>query len=250
MNRIDLHEKVAVITGGAQGIGLAIAERMLDSGASVSLWDRDQKLVEDTARSLESRGKAEAVVVDVTDLDSVKSATEKTKTSMGSIDILVCNAGIAGPTVKVWEYPPEEWQQVIDIDLTGVFYCLHTVSPVMIEQNYGRIVNVASVAGKDGNPNAAPYSAAKAGVIALTKSLGKELASYDIAVNCITPAAAKTRIFDQISQQHIDYMLSKIPRNRFLKVEEAASMVTWLCSAENSFTTGGVFDLSGGRSTY
>ena len=250
MNQIDLNEKVAVITGGAQGIGLAIAERMLDSGASVSLWDRDQKLVEETARSLESKGKAEAVVVDVTDLDSVKSATEKTKTSMGSIDILVCNAGIAGPTVKVWEYPPEEWQQVIDIDLTGVFYCLHTVSPVMIEQNYGRIVNVASVAGKDGNPNAAPYSAAKAGVIALTKSLGKELASYDIAVNCITPAAAKTRIFDQISQQHIDYMLSKIPRNRFLKVEEAASMVTWLCSAENSFTTGGVFDLSGGRSTY
>ena len=250
MNQIDLNEKVAVITGGAQGIGLAIAERMLDSGASVSLWDRDQKLVEETARSLESRGKAEAVVVDVTDLDSVKSATEKTKTSMGSIDILVCNAGIAGPTVKVWEYPPEEWQQVIDIDLTGAFYCLHTVSPVMIEQNYGRIVNVASVAGKDGNPNAAPYSAAKAGVIALTKSLGKELASYDIAVNCITPAAAKTRIFDQISQQHIDYMLSKIPRNRFLKVEEAASMVTWLCSAENSFTTGGVFDLSGGRSTY
>ena len=250
MNQIDLNEKVAVITGGAQGIGLAIAERMLDSGASVSLWDRDQKLVEETARSLESRGKAEAVVVDVTDLDSVKSATEKTKTSMGSIDILVCNAGIAGPTVKVWEYPPEEWQQVIDIDLTGVFHCLRTVSPVMIEQNYGRIVNVASVAGKDGNPNAAPYSAAKAGVIALTKSLGKELASYDIAVNCITPAAAKTRIFDQISQQHIDYMLSKIPRNRFLKVEEAASMVTWLCSAENSFTTGGVFDLSGGRSTY
>ena len=250
MNQIDLNEKIAVITGGAQGIGLAIAERMLDSGASVSLWDRDQKLVEETARSLESRGKAEAVVVDVTDLDSVKSATEKTKTSMGSIDILVCNAGIAGPTVKVWEYPPEEWQQVIDIDLPAVFHCRHTVAPVMIEQNYGRIVNVASVAGKDGNPNAAPYSAAKAGVIALTKSLGKELASYDIAVNCITPAAAKTRIFDQISQQHIDYMLSKIPRNRFLKVEEAASMVTWLCSAENSFTTGGVFDLSGGRSTY
>ena len=250
MNKIDLNEMVAVITGGAQGIGLAIAERMLDSGASVSLWDRDQNLVEETARSLESRGKAEAVVVDVTDLDSVKSATEKTKTSLGSIDILFCYAGIAGPTVKVWEYPPEEWQQVIDIDLTGVFHCPHTVSPVMIEQNYGRIVNVASVAGKDGNPNAAPYSAAKAGVIALTKSLGKELASYDIAVNCITPAAAKTRIFDQISQQHIDYMLSKIPRNRFLKVEEAASMVTWLCSAENSFTTGGVFDLSGGRSTY
>ena len=250
MNRIDLNEKVAVITGGAQGIGLAIAERMLDSGASVSLWDRDQKLVEETVRSLETRGMAEAVVVDVTDLASVKSATEKTKTSMGSIDILVCNAGIAGPTVKVWEYPPEEWQQVIDIDLTGVFNCLHAVTPIMIEQNYGRIVNIASVAGKDGNPNAAPYSAAKAGVIALTKSLGKELAEFDIAVNCITPAAAKTRIFDQISEEHIQYMLSKIPRNRFLKVEEAASMVTWLCSDENSFTTGGVFDLSGGRSTY
>ena len=169
---------------------------------------------------------------------------------IGAIEILVCNAGIAGPTVKIWEYPPEEWQQVIDIDLTGVFNCLHVVSPTMIKQNYGRIVNVASVAGKDGNPNAAPYSAAKAGVIALTKSLGKELSGYDIAVNCITPAAAKTRIFDQISEDHIKYMLSKIPRNRFLKVEEASSMVAWLCSEENSFTTGSVFDLSGGRATY
>ena len=250
MNRIDLNEKVAVITGGAQGIGLAIAERMLDSGASVSLWDRDQKLVEETVRSLETRGMAEAVVVDVTDLASVKSATEKTKTSMGSIDILVCNAGIGGPNMKVWDYPPEEWQQVIDIDLTGVFNCLHAVTPIMIEQNYGRIVNVASVAGKDGNPNAAAYSAAKAGVIALTKSLGKALAEFDIAVNCITPAVAKTRILEQASEEQIQYMLNKIPRNRFLKVEEAASMVAWLCSEENSFTTGGVFDLSGGRSTY
>ena len=250
MNRIDLNEKVAVITGGAQGIGLAIAERMLDSGASVSLWDRDQKLVEETVRSLETRGMAEAVVVDVTDLASVKSATEKTKNSMGSIDILVCNAGIGGPNMKVWDYPPEEWQQVIDIDLTGVFNCLHAVTPIMIEQNYGRIVNVASVAGKDGNPNAAAYSAAKAGVIALTKSLGKELAEFDIAVNCITPAVAKTRILEQASEEQIQYMLNKIPRNRFLKVEEAASMVAWLCSEENSFTTGGVFDLSGGRSTY
>ena len=250
MNRIDLNEKVAVITGGAQGIGLAIAERMLDSGASVSLWDRDQKLVDETVRSLETRGMAEAVVVDVTDLASVKSATEKTKTSMGSIDILVCNAGIGGPNMKVWDYPPEEWQQVIDIDLTGVFNCLHAVTPIMIEQNYGRIVNVASVAGKDGNPNAAAYSAAKAGVIALTKSLGKELAEFDIAVNCITPAVAKTRILEQASEEQIQYMLNKIPRNRFLKVEEAASMVAWLCSEENSFTTGGVFDLSGGRSTY
>ncbi len=250
MNQIDLKNRKAVVTGGAQGIGLAIAERLLKSGASVSLWDRDESLLMETSDSLSSKGKVEPVVMDVTDLKSVRNAAEKTEELLGAIEVLVCNAGIAGPTAKIWEYPPEEWQQVIDIDLTGVFNCLHVVSPMMIDQNYGRIVNVASVAGKDGNPNAAPYSAAKAGVIALTKSLGKELAGYDIAVNCITPAAAKTRIFDQISEDHIQYMLSKIPRNRFLKVEEAASMVAWLCSEENSFTTGGVFDLSGGRSTY
>ena len=250
MNQIDLKNKSAVVTGGAQGIGLAIAERLLVSGASVCLWDRDEKMVNKTAGSLSSKGRVETAVMDVTDLESVKNAARQTKEALGRIDILVCNAGIAGPTVKLCEYPPEEWQQVIDIDLTGVFNCLHVVTPIMIEQNYGRIVNVSSVAGKDGNPNAAPYSAAKAGVIALTKSLGKELAEFDIAVNCITPAAAKTRIFDQISEEHIQFMLSKIPRNRFLKVEEAASMVTWLCSDENSFTTGGVFDLSGGRSTY
>ena len=250
MNQIDLKNRKAVVTGGAQGIGLAIAERLLKSGASVSLWDRDESLLMETSDSLSSKGKVEPVVMDVTDLKSVRNAAKKTEELLGAIEILVCNAGIAGPTAKIWEYPPEEWQQVIDIDLTGVFNCLHVVSPMMIDQNYGRIVNVASVAGKDGNPNAAPYSAAKAGVIALTKSLGKELAGYDIAVNCITPAAAKTRIFDQISEDHIQYMLSKIPRNRFLKVEEAASMVAWLCSEENSFTTGGVFDLSGGRSTY
>ena len=250
MNQIDLENRKAVVTGGAQGIGLAIAERLLKSGASVSLWDRDESLLMETSDSLSSKGKVEPVVMDVTDLKSVRNAAEKTEELLGAIEVLVCNAGIAGPTAKIWEYPPEEWQQVIDIDLTGVFNCLHVVSPIMIDQNYGRIVNVASVAGKDGNPNAAPYSAAKAGVIALTKSLGKELAGYDIAVNCITPAAAKTRIFDQISEDHIQYMLSKIPRNRFLKVEEAASMVAWLCSEENSFTTGGVFDLSGGRSTY
>ena len=250
MNQIDLKNRKAVITGGAQGIGLAIAERVLDSGASVSLWDRDEYLLKETSDSLSSKGTVQPVAMDVTDLESVRNAAKTTKELLGAIEILVCNAGIAGPTAKIWEYPPEEWQQVIDIDLTGVFNCLHVVSPMMIDQNYGRIVNVASVAGKDGNPNAAPYSAAKAGVIALTKSLGKELAGYDIAVNCITPAAAKTRIFDQISEDHIQYMLSKIPRNRFLKVEEAASMVAWLCSEENSFTTGGVFDLSGGRSTY
>ena len=250
MNQIDLKNRKAVITGGAQGIGLAIAERLLDSGASVSLWDREEYLLKETSDSLSSKGTVHPVVMDVTDLESVSNAAKTTKELLGAIEILVCNAGIAGPTAKIWEYPPEEWKQVIDIDLTGVFNCLHVVSPMMIDQNYGRIVNVASVAGKDGNPNAAPYSAAKAGVIALTKSLGKELAGYDIAVNCITPAAAKTRIFDQISEDHIQYMLSKIPRNRFLKVEEAASMVAWLCSEENSFTTGGVFDLSGGRSTY
>ena len=250
MNQIELKNRKAVITGGAQGIGMAIAERLLDSGASVSLWDRDEYLLKETSDSFSSKGTVQPVAMDVTDLESVMNAAKTTKELLGAIEILVCNAGIAGPTAKIWEYPPEEWQQVIDIDLTGVFNCLHVVSPMMIDQNYGRIVNVASVAGKDGNPNAAPYSAAKAGVIALTKSLGKELAGYDIAVNCITPAAAKTRIFDQISEDHIQYMLSKIPRNRFLKVEEAASMVAWLCSEENSFTTGGVFDLSGGRSTY
>jgi len=250
MNQIDLKNRTAVITGGAQGIGLAIAERLIYSGASVSLWDRDESLLKETSDSLSSKGTVQPVAMDVADLESVRNAAKTTQVLLGTIEVLVCNAGIAGPTAKIWEYPPEEWQQVIDIDLTGVFNCLHVVSPIMIEHNYGRIVNVASVAGKDGNPNAAPYSAAKAGVIALTKSLGKELASYDIAVNCITPAAAKTRIFDQISEDHIQYMLSKIPRNRFLKIEEAASMVAWLCSEENSFTTGGVFDLSGGRSTY
>ncbi|MBT3509459.1 MAG: SDR family oxidoreductase [Nitrospina sp.] len=250
MNKIDLQNRRAVITGGAQGIGLAIAERFLASGASVCLWDRDEPLVRKTASILASKGNVEAVVMDVTDLDSVRNAVRKTQDGLGGIDLLICNAGIAGPSGKLWEYPPEEWQNVIDIDLTGVFNCLQVVTPIMIEQKYGRIVNVASVAGKDGNPNAGPYSAAKAGVIALTKSLGKELAEYDIAVNCITPAAAKTQIFEQMSEEHIQYMLSKIPRNRFLKVEEAASMVAWLCSAENSFTTGGVFDLSGGRSTY
>ena len=250
MNQIDLKNKSAVVTGGAQGIGLAIAERFIASGASVCLWDRDEKMVNKTAASLASKGNVEAVVMDVTDLDSVGNAVRKTQDALGGIDLLICNAGIAGPSGKLWEYPPDEWQKVIDIDLTGVFNCLHLVTPLMIEKDYGRIVNVASVAGKDGNPNAGPYSAAKAGVIALTKSLGKELAEYDIAVNCITPAAAKTQIFEQMSEEHIQYMLSKIPRNRFLKVEEAASMVAWLCSAENSFTTGGVFDLSGGRSTY
>ena len=250
MNQIDLKNKIAVVTGGAQGIGLAIAEILLKSGALVSLWDQDEKLVNETAQRFSLKGNVEAVVMDVADLISVENAVRQTQDALGGIDILICNAGISGPTEKLWEYPPEAWQKVIDINLTGVFNCLRAVTPIMIEQNYGRIVNVASVAGKEGNPNASAYSSSKAGVIALTKSLGKELAQFDIAVNCITPAAAKTQIFDQMSEEHIQYMLSKIPRERFLKVDEAASMVAWLCSSENSFTTAGVFDLSGGRSTY
>jgi NAD(P)-dependent dehydrogenase (short-subunit alcohol dehydrogenase family) len=250
MNQIDLKNKTAVVTGGAQGIGLAIAKVFLESGASVSLWDQDEKLVNETAHKLSSIGNVEAVVTDVSNLASVKNAVVQTQKSMGGIDILICNAGISGPNEKLWDYPPEAWQKIIDVNLTGVFNCLSAVTPLMIEKNYGRIVNVSSVAGKEGNPGAGPYSASKAGVIALTKSLGKELAEFDIAVNCITPAAAKTQIFDQMKEEHIQYMLGKIPRGRFLKVEEAASMVAWLCSKENSFTTGGVFDLSGGRSTY
>ncbi len=250
MNRIDLEGRRAVITGGGQGIGLAVAERLLASGAAVSLWDWDPALLETTAADLEGRGLVHTAAVDVTDLAAVEKARDETDAALGGIDILIANAGIAGPSFKTWEYPPDAWRQVVDIDLNGVFYCCRAIVPQMIAQNYGRICMTASIAGKEGNPNAAPYSAAKAGVMALAKSLGKELAGYDIAVNCITPAAARTRIFEQISQEHIDYMLSKIPRNRFLEVEEIGSMVAWLVSAENSFTTGAVFDLSGGRATY
>ncbi|MFQ6017895.1 MAG: SDR family oxidoreductase [Kiloniellaceae bacterium] len=197
-----------------------------------------------------SRGVVHGVDMDVTDLTSVEAAVEATQASLGGIDILVNNAGIAGPTTRTWEYPVEDWRRVLEVDLTGVFHCCRAVVPGMIARNYGRIVNVASIAGKEGNPNAPAYSAAKAGVIALTKSLGKELADHDIAVNCVTPAAARTRIFDQISQEHIDYMLSKIPRKRFVKVEEVAALVAWLASEDCSFATGGVFDISGGRATY
>ena len=248
MNKIDLSNKRAVVTGGAQGIGRAIVQRFLDSGAAVSLWDRDDELLQQTRAQLS--GATDAQVVDITDPEAVTRAAENTTAALGGIDILVNNAGIAGASKKTWEYDPAEWQAVIDLDLSAVFYCCQAVVPQMIQQNYGRIVNIASIAGKEGNPNACAYSAAKAGVIGFTKSLGKELASYDIAVNCITPAAAKTRIFEQISQEHIDYMLSKIPRARFVKVEEIAAMVSWLVSAENSFTTAGVFDISGGRATY
>ena len=250
MNAIDLAGRCAVVTGGAQGLGRAIAERLLASGASVSLWDRDRALVEATARELKSIGWTHAVHVDVTKEEDVARATEETTTALGGLDIMVANAGISGPNTTLWEYPPDAWRQVVEIDLIGVFLCCRAVVPAFIRQNYGRIVSVASVAGKEGNPNASAYSAAKAGVIALTKSLGKELAGYDIAVNCVTPAAVRTRIFEQMTEQHISYMLSKIPRGRFLQTDELASMVAWLVSQENSFATGAVFDVSGGRATY
>ena len=246
MNQIDLNNQTAVITGGAQGFGYSMVERFSQSGAKVVIWDKDQELID----SLDLPENVSAVQTDVTSYDSVEKSVQETIDKNSTIDILVNNAGIAGPSFKTWEYPIDQWQNVVDIDLTGVFYCCRAVAPHMIKNNYGRIVNVASIAGKEGNPNAMPYSAAKAGVIALTKSLGKELSDKNIAVNCVTPAAAKTRIFDQISQEHIDYMLSKIPRGRFLKVDELASMVSWLVSEENSYTTGAVFDLSGGRATY
>ncbi len=250
MNQIDLKGRRAIVTGGAQGIGRSVAHRLLLSGASVALWDLDADLLTHTSRELASFGKVHSIPVDLTIPDAVQTALESTKDGFGGVDILVANAGIAGPNFPLWEYPVEDWQNVIGVCLTTVFLCCKAVVPLMIEQNYGRIVNVSSIAGKEGNPNASAYSSAKAGVIALTKSLGKEVASYNIAVNCVTPAAAKTRIFDQMSNEHISYMLSKIPRGRFLQTDEVASMVAWLVSEENSFTTGAVFDLSGGRATY
>jgi NAD(P)-dependent dehydrogenase (short-subunit alcohol dehydrogenase family) len=238
------------VTGGAQGIGRAVVERFLDSGAAVAIWDHDAALAGATADELQSRGKVRAFPADVTRLAAVEAARDATLAAFGRIDILVNNAGIAGPNVPTWEYPPEAWAQVMAVNLDGPFHCCRAVAPTMIAQNYGRIVNVASIAGKEGNPNAPAYSASKAGVIALTKSLGKELASYDIAVNCVTPAAAKTAIFDQMTQTHIDFMLSKIPRGRFVEVDEIASVIAFCASAECSFTTGAAFDVSGGRATY
>lgn len=250
MNQIDLQHRQAVVTGGAQGIGFAVASRLLASGASVSLWDRDADTLRAAAGKLQDKGSVSASAVDVSDPQSVMAAAEATAAEHGKIDILVANAGIAGPNHKLWEYPVDDWKHVIDINLSGVFYCCRAIIPYMLRQNYGRIVNVASIAGKEGNPNASAYSASKAGVIALTKSLGKETADRNIAVNCITPAAAKTRIFDQMTKEHIDFMLSKIPRGRFLEIDEVGAMIAWLVSEENSFTTGAVFDLSGGRATY
>jgi 3-oxoacyl-[acyl-carrier protein] reductase len=246
MNEIDLTNRVAVVTGGGQGFGLAMVKRFSQSGAKVVIWDKDKKLID----SLDLPDNISSIQTDVTSYESIENSVQETLNKHNTIDILINNAGIAGPSFKTWDYPLDQWQKVIDIDLTGVFYCCRAIAPHMIKNDYGRIVNVSSIAGKEGNPNAMPYSAAKAGVIALTKSLGKELSDKNISVNCVTPAAAKTRIFDQISQEHIDYMLSKIPRGRFLKVDELASMVSWLVSEENSYTTGAVFDLSGGRATY
>ncbi len=245
MNKINLENRVAIVTGGAQGFGLAITKRFIESGARVLIWDKDTEYLNKV--DLKNIQKIE---VDVSNYKSVENAFAESLTHENKIDILINNAGIAGPNFKTWDYPLEEWQKVIDIDLSGVFYCCKTIVPHFIKHNYGRIVNISSIAGKEGNPNAMPYSAAKAGVIALTKSLGKELAENNISVNCITPAPAKTRIFDQLSQEHIDYMLSKIPRNRFVLVEELASLVAWMSSEENSYTTGSTFDLSGGRATY
>jgi NAD(P)-dependent dehydrogenase (short-subunit alcohol dehydrogenase family) len=249
-NKIDLSGRFAVVTGGAQGIGRAIVERLLDSGAAVTIWDRDRALAEKTAGELKARNRVAAVAVDVTKLAEVERAREETTAAFGRIDILVNNAGIAGPNIRTWEYPPEAWAQVMAINLDGPFHCCRALVPGMIAQNYGRIVNIASIAGKEGNPNASAYSASKAALIALTKSLGKELADKDIAVNAITPAAAKTAIFDQMTQEHIDYMLAKIPRGRFVLVEEIAALAAFCASADCSFTTGAVFDISGGRATY
>ncbi|MGB0813415.1 MAG: SDR family NAD(P)-dependent oxidoreductase [Paracoccaceae bacterium] len=246
MNSYDFKNQVAVVTGGANGIGFSVAERLSKSGASVKIWDLDIEAAQTAAETIN----AEAVECDITDWISVKNATETSINGSEKIDILVNSAGIAGPNDTVVDYDNKAWDRIISVNLTGTYYVNKAVVPHMKANGYGRIVNIASVAGKDGNPNASAYSASKAGVIALTKSLGKELADSNIAVNCVTPAAARTAIFDQMSQEHIDYMLSKIPRGRFVEVKEISSMIAWMVSAENSFTTGAVFDLSGGRSTY
>jgi 2-dehydro-3-deoxy-L-rhamnonate dehydrogenase (NAD+) len=246
MNQIDLAGRAAIITGGARGIGLAIAERFVSSGAKVALWDVDGAAAEQAAKLLHQTG----VQVDVTDEASVNEAVRRSEAATGPVDILVTSAGITGPNLAIADYPAEDWRRVLDVDLTGPFLCSKAVVPGMTARNYGRIVHIASVAGKEGNPNAGPYSAAKAGVIALTKSLGKELAKTGVRVNCVTPAAVKTGMFAQMSEEHIGYMLAKIPMGRFGLVEEIAALVAWLASEECSFSTGAVFDLSGGRATY
>jgi 2-dehydro-3-deoxy-L-rhamnonate dehydrogenase (NAD+) len=237
----------AVVTGGASGIGRAVAGRLAAEGATVAIWDRDKTAIAATAAA---NSIFECIELDLTDNDAVPAAAQQTVRQLGGIDILVCSAGITGPNLRTWEYPVEEWKTVFDVNVNGVFYCNRACVPLMLAGGYGRIVNIASIAGKEGNPNAPAYSASKAAVIGLTKSLGKELADTAITVNCITPAAVNTTMFSQMTQQHIDYMLSKIPMGRFGTVEEIASLVSWLASEECSFTTGGVFDISGGRATY
>ena len=249
MIKFDLINKVAIITGGAQGFGFAISERFIQSGAKVIMWDID----EDAAKKAKEKINSDNLsyqILDVTNSENINKNLKKIENQFNKIDIFINNAGIAGMNTTVADYPLDEWNKVINLNLNSVFYCCKAVVPFMEKNNYGRIVNIASIAGKEGNPNASAYSSSKAGVIALTKSLGKELAQNNIAVNCVTPAAAKTRIFDQMTEEHINYMLSKIPRNKFAKVEELASLVTWLACEENSFSTGAVFDLSGGRATY
>ena len=252
VNRIDLSDRVAVITGGAQGIGFAIAERLLASGAKVAIWDVKRDVMERAKGELAKKagGPVHAYTVDIGDYASVKAAADRTAADLGRIDILVNNAAIVGPNATLVDYPLDDWRDVMHVDVNGTFHCCRAVLPTMIAQNYGRVVNIASVAGKEGNPNAAAYSSAKAAVIALTKSLGKEVAQHDIAVNCVTPAVARTPGAMAQAPEHIKYMLAKIPRGRFLELHEAAAMIAWLVSEENSFTTGAVFDLSGGRATY
>jgi 3-oxoacyl-[acyl-carrier protein] reductase len=248
VNQLDLNNRTAVVTGGAAGIGFAIAQRLAASGARVSLWDRDEAMLAKARQALGER--THTVRLDVTQENQVADALASTLQAMGQVDALVCSAGITGPNTTTWEYPTDAWKQVLDINLTGVFLCNKAVVPHMQKRDYGRIVNIASIAGKEGNPNASAYSASKAGVISLTKSLGKELAKTGIRVNCVTPAAVKTGMFEQMTQQHIDFMLSKIPMARFGLVEEIAAMVAWLCTEDCSFSTGAVFDLSGGRAVY
>ena len=250
MNTIDLQGRTAVVTGAAKGIGYGIVQRLLTSGATVCLWDVDQTGVEAAAQTLGVQGKVHTAVVDVTDPAAVDAATQATLALCGRIDILVNNAGISGPNHAVWDYPIAAWQRVIEVNIIGVFLCCRAIVPSMLAQGYGRIVNLASVAGKEGNPNASAYSTSKAGVIGLTKSLGKELAQRGILVNCIAPAVVETDLLQQMTPDHVQYMLSRIPMGRFGTIGEVAAMVAWLASEECSFSTGGVFDLSGGRATY
>ena len=249
MIKYDLNERVAVVTGGAQGFGLAVSERFIEAGAKVVIWDIDEEAIKNAIHKVNSENLSYQIV-DVSNFENINKSLLEIERKQGKIDIFINNAGIAGVNTTVAEYPLDEWKKVIDLNLNSVFYCCKAVVPFMEKNNYGRIVNIASIAGKEGNPNASAYSTSKAGVIGLTKSLGKELAQKNIAVNCVTPAAARTRIFDQMTEEHINYMLSKIPRNKFAKVKELASLVTWLSSEENSFSTAAVFDLSGGRATY